>query len=156
MQMTTADIKQENKELSSLININEDACEFYEYAQEKAEDPEIKKTFRDLEGIHKNVVITLQQRVRTNGGTSDAGETIMGQAQKLWGELMASISNDVDETLVVQLEEAEDRCLHSMEDAIASDHVTSATRAALQEELNSLRKSHDYMKTLKENMKNAA
>lgn len=153
---TDAHKKEENKELSTLININEDACEFYEYAQKKAENAHIRKVFSNLETLHKDIVIKLQQQMRAQGGTADAEETLVGQTQKFWGKLMASISNDVDETLVTHLEEAEDRCLHSMEDAIKSENVSPSTRTVLQGELASLRKSHDYMKILKESMQDAA
>lgn len=150
-------LSQENKELSTLININEDACEFYDYAQQKAEDVQIKKAFQDLETLHKNVVVQLQTRVRANGGDAEAEETMVGQAQRFWGALVASVSNDVDETLVSHLEEAEDRCLHSIQDALKSDKLTAATRSVLRSDLMAtLRKSHDYMKVLKERMQSAA
>ena len=106
---------QENKEIAKLININEDAAEFYESAQEQAKSADIKSTFANLETLHKSVIISLQNIVRMNGGKPEAEETFVGQAQQFWGELMASISNDVDETLVTHLEEAEDRCLHSIQ-----------------------------------------
>lgn len=145
----------ENKELSKLININEDACEFYESAQKQAEDSQLKATFGNLENMHKSVIISLKNCVRANGGDPEAEETLAGQAQQFWGELMAKISNDVDETLVTHLEEAEDRCLHSIQDAIQSDDVGTSTKAALQNELSALQKSHDYMKALKDRMKAA-
>jgi uncharacterized protein (TIGR02284 family) len=148
--------KQENKELGKLININEDACEFYESASEKAENPQMKKTFANLEELHKGVVIDLKNRVRANGGDPEAEETFTGKAQKFWGELMANISNDVDETLVKHLEEAEDRCLHSMQDAIQDNEIGTTTKAVLQSQFQTLQQSHDHMKALKENMKEAA
>lgn len=145
----------ENKELCKLININEDACDFYGSAQEKAENPRLKETLGNLKTLHKGVIINLQNYVRANGGDPEASETLAGQTQKLWGELMAKISNDVDETLVKHLEEAEDRCLHSIKDAIKSDDIAPSTKVALQKELNALQKSHDYMKSLKDSLKAA-
>lgn len=145
----------ENQELEKLININEDACEFYESAQEQVEDPQLKVTFSNLENLHKDVIHNLQSRVRANGGDPEAEETFSGQVHQFWGEMMAKISNDVDETFVKHLEEAEDRCLHSIQDAIRSDHISVATKTALQSEASALRKSHDYMKALKETMRAA-
>ena len=34
-----------NKEIQKLANINEDACEFYEEAREKTENPSFQQTF---------------------------------------------------------------------------------------------------------------
>lgn len=146
----------ENKELGKLININKDAVEFYKSAQEKSENTSFRRTFQDLESLHSSVIMNLQSRIRSNGGNPEADETLKGQAAKFWGEMMANMSNDVDETLVKHLEEAEDRCLHSIEDAIQHDEVSPATKAALQKEKVALQKSHDYMKALKDSLKHAA
>lgn len=156
MHMSHPNMTKENDELSTLVNINEDACEFYEYAQKKAEDAQVKSAFRNLENLHKNVVNNLQKQIRANGGDSEAKETMTGQVRRWWGELMASVSNDVDETLVNHLEEAEDRCLHSMEDAIQGENLSASTREILQSELTTLRKTHDYMKVLKDTMQQNA
>lgn len=153
--MTTDIQEKENKELCKLIDINTDACDFYESAQEKAENPKMRTVFGNLENLHKNVIISLQQKVRSNGGDPEADETFTGKAALFFGNLATKISNDVDETLVKHLEEAEDRCLHSIEDAMKNKDITASTKALLQDELVSLRRSHDYMKSLKDQMKAA-
>jgi uncharacterized protein (TIGR02284 family) len=148
----SSDVK---KEIGKLININKDACEFYESAQEKADNVELKAAFRDLEGLHQDVMVHLQQHVRKNGETVDPSETFVGQTQQFWGELMAKISNDVDESLVSHLEEAEDRCLHSMQETMNADDLPVETKMLLQTEMKTLQRTHDYMKSLKEMMKAA-
>lgn len=154
--MSKADLKKECDELVKLININEDACEFYAYALDKAESENIKNTFRNLQGLHNGVVLSLQQELRNLGEAQAPKETMVGKAHKFWGELMVNVSNDVDETLVAHLEEAEDRCLHSMKDALKNEAMAPSTKMALTKELSALQKSHDYMKSLKEYMKQAA
>lgn len=144
-----------NKELQALANINEDACEFYEEAGKKTENPQFKTTFMNLENLHKDVVISLQDHIRANGGTPDTDETFVGEVREFWGKLMTSISNDVNETLVTHLEEAEDRCLHKIEDIMKDDDISPSTKAVLQKEYDSLQKSHDYMKALKDTLKAA-
>ena len=143
------------KELQKLANINEDACEFYEEAQKKSEDAQMKSTFKNLEILHKNVVINLQDHIRAQGKTPDTDETMIGEMRGFWGKLMASISNDIDETLVTHLEEAEDRCLHKVQDIMQNDDIPMSTKALLEKEHIALRKSHDYMKALKDCMKAA-
>lgn len=148
-------IKDENNELHKLVNINKDACSFYESASKEAQNAEIKQNFRKLEELHQDVMVNIQSRIRSNGGQAQADETIIGKTYQFWAELMAKVSNDVDETLVKHLEEAEDRCLHSMQDAINDDDIRPETKLALQNELQTLRKTHDYMKALKDAMKAA-
>lgn len=146
---------EENKELCKLISINKDACSFYEVAIEETKSPTFKQTFENLCVLHSSIIANLQNQVRINGGDPEAEQTLLGQTQKFWGELMAAVSNDVDETLVAHLEEAEDRCLHSMQEAIENGDITPKTRSVLNQELFALKKSHDYMKELKEMMRAA-
>lgn len=148
-------IKDENHELQKLANLNKDACEFYKNAANEVKSAEIKNTFSRLEDLHQQVMTNLQNQIRVNGGDANVSETMTGKAAQFWTELMTKVSNDVDETLVSHLEEAEDRCLHSMEDAMKDDDIRPATKAALQSEMQTLRKTHDYMKALKEAMKAA-
>ncbi len=148
--------EQENKELLKLASINKDAREFYETAQEETKSSSMKSTFGDLEMLHADIAARLQSCVMANGGDPDADETVVGQMREMFAVLMTKISNDVDETLVTHLEEAEDRCLHSMQDAIQSPNVSPDTKIILQGELTALSKSHDYMKALKDDLKSAA
>jgi len=145
----------ENKILSHLIDINKDACSFYESALEKIENPHLQRSFSDLERLHEGIVIDLSRRLRDNGVHIGADGTMVGKAAQFFGEIAAKVSNDVDETLISRLEEAEDRCLHSMRDALDEGSIRPDTKAFLIEELSSLQKSHDYMKALKESVKAA-
>jgi len=145
----------ENKILNHLIDINKDACAFYLSATEKVQNPRFQRSFSDLERLHEGVVIDLSRRLRENGAEVDADGTMVGKAAQFFGEIAAKISNDVDETLVSRLEEAEDRCLHSMRDALDEASIRPDTKAFLIEELSSLQKSHDYMKALKESVEAA-
>jgi uncharacterized protein (TIGR02284 family) len=142
----------EYKELSMLININKDACTFYEAATEHAKDAHFKRTFNDLRSLHMHVIETLQGHMRANGDTPEIKETISGKAQKFWSHVMLSVSNDVDETLVHHLEEAEDRCLNSMQETLERPDISPSTQRVLKREYSALEKSHDYMKALKDTM----
>lgn len=146
----------DNKEICKVININEDAREFYHEAHQKAEDPKVQEIFRKYEDLHSGVVINLQNHVRQNGGNPEAEGTVMGEMQEIWGKARAALSPNVDESLITSLEEAEDRCIHSIKDAIANDSLSSGARVALKKEQDTLQKSHDYMKLMKDNVNAAA
>lgn len=145
-----SDVKKENKQLNTLININKDAYTFYNTAQKKVENPELRNTFSQLETLHRNVASHVQERIIGNGGKVEASETVMGQINQFWGELVANISNDVDETFISSLEEAEDRCLEAIEETLKSEDVSAQTKTVLRKELKTLEASHNYMKSLKE------
>ncbi len=144
-----------NQELQKLANINEDACEFYEEAQKKTKSSGLEITFNNLENLHKSVVLNIHSYLRTNNQEPDTTETFEGEIREFWGKLMASISNDVDETLITHLEEAEDRCLHQIEDIMNNKDTPPVIKVLLEEEYEILQKSHDYMKDLKETVKAA-
>lgn len=144
----------ETKILNHLIDINRDACDFYKSAAEKADDTNLAQTFTNLERLHSTVESDLRRVIRENGGKSDADGSVVGASARFFGELAAKISNDTDATLVSHLEEAEDRCLHSIEDAMKKD-IRPDVKTVLLNELSTLRKTHDYMKALKDSMKAA-
>ena len=148
--------KTDIREIGKLININKDAAEFYDSAKEKAQSPQMRTTFANLKALHNGVIINLETLLRARGEKPDADETMAGQVQQFWGELMTKVSNDVDETFVKHLEEAEDRCIHTIKDIMENDDVSPATKQALRSELETLQQSHDYMKALKEQMKQSA
>jgi uncharacterized protein (TIGR02284 family) len=142
----------ENRVLTHLVDINQDASEFYKSAMGRVRNPRLERSFADLQRLHSAVVMDLMQKIRENGMTPDIDGTIAGKTAKLFTEMMTKVSNDVDETLVDHLEEAEDRCLHSMREALDEREMQTHTRALLVSELGSLQRSHDYMKALKDSM----
>lgn len=147
--------KDANKEICKIININEDARNFYKAAQLEVKDLTVMDIFKEYEGIHGRVVTDLQGYVAQNGGEPEADETMMGTMQQVWGELKAKVSNDVDESFISSLEEAEDRCIHSLKDAIADDNIPAEARVVLKKQEETLQKAHDHMKIMKDNAKAA-
>lgn len=154
---TTGFNKTESKELSKLIDVNEDACEFYDTACGKVSDRHLKSTFLNLKAVHKGIVVNLQTYLnsRPNTGDTAANQTMIGQAKQLWGEIAARIGSHTDEIFVTHLEEAEDRCLHTMEDALESEDMNPDVKRFLGQELATLKEAHDYVKLLKQHIQAA-
>lgn len=142
----------ENKILETLADINQDACEFYKHAQDKVQSVKLERSFADLERLHSGVVNDLEEKIRANGGEPDRDGTLAGKTARVFSDILVAVSNDIDETLVDHLEEAEDRCLHSMREALDEKDMQGNTRALLVNELGALQRSHDYMKSLKDSM----
>lgn len=139
------------KKLQNLINICEDAREFYTDATDQTNDPEMKRLFRTMADIRKSVIIDLRAHMRKKGmDVEQPSETLMGQANKFLGENIARWSDNTDTALIAYLEEAEDRCIHSFEDVSNDNDIDESTRLIVADELKTLQKTHDYMKELKE------
>jgi uncharacterized protein (TIGR02284 family) len=140
----------ELKEFKHIININKDAVEFYTSAQEKVNDQSLRKTFGELKDLHIKTIHKLQGALRAQDATAatKSEETLIGTGQRLFGELASKLSSTPNKTLINRLEEAEDRCLHSMEEASTKDFPQDIQRVLI-DELANMRKSHDHMKQLK-------
>ncbi|MBK84424.1 MAG: hypothetical protein CMD81_11395 [Gammaproteobacteria bacterium] len=145
-------IETEIKEVSNLIDINNDACEFYKKAEEKVEDQHLRSEFVGLRQLHSNVVTKLQSEIASRNVKPEdiqPSETVAGKANRYFGELMAAITPDTDARFISRLEEAEDRCLHSMEDVVKNQDISSELKTVLMNQYDELKKSHDHMRTLK-------
>lgn len=149
-------LKTEHK-IQNLINICEDAREFYTDAIDQTNDSEMKQLFRNMADIRKSVIVDLRAHMRQhNMKIEEPSETVMGQVNKFLGENIAKWSDNADNALVTYLEEAEDRCLHSFQDVSNDNDIPNETRILIKKELETLQKTHDYMKELKDTMKMAA
>lgn len=147
--------KDANKEISNIININEDARNFYKAAQLETKSLVAMDIFKKYEATHGQVVDDLQNFVASNGGKAEADSTAIGAMQKVWGTVKAKVASDTDESLISSLEEAEDRCIHSIKDAIGNDDIPTEARMALKRQEGTLQQAHDYMKIMKDNAKAA-
>lgn len=151
--MSNDQLKAEIKEVAKLVDTNKDACEFYNKAKGKVDEQQLRNKFDELCSLHNRVVDKLQSEMISRGASHDdvqASETITGKANRYFGELMAAVTNSPDEKFIARLEEAEDRCLHAMEDACKNQDISNELKTVLKQQLTELRKSHDYMKSLKD------
>lgn len=143
--------------LQNLIDICQDARTFYSDASEKTSDPSMKRLFGQMIDVRNGVIIDLRAHMREKGmEIEQPSETFGGKVNKFVGETVADWSDNTDEALITYLEEAEDRCLHSFQDARKDDDLSADTQTLVARELDSLKRTHDYMKELKDAMARAA
>lgn len=143
--------------INKLIDISEDARRFYMDAVDRTDNPEMKQLFRDMADIRKGIIIDLRQHMRSLGEVADEADgTFIGKANQFIGEKVADMTDNVDEALITYLEEAEDRCLHSFEDSAQDNDLPAETRNVISMELQTLQKTHDHMKSLKDAAARAA
>jgi uncharacterized protein (TIGR02284 family) len=117
------------------------------------EDQILKEQFIRLADSHyttMNRVDALVQE-KDSSRTHDApSETFVGTSSRIFGELLAKVSSNPDATLVKRLQEAEVRCLESIQLAIKNNDITESSRTVLKEELKNIQKTHEHMKQLKD------
>jgi uncharacterized protein (TIGR02284 family) len=147
----------EYSELQNLVNINKDASTFYNQAFNITKTPSMRSLFSNLESMHRASMMSCIEHMKTLVDDDiESDETVVGKTQQMFGKLVAKTSNDTDEALIVYLEEAEDRCLKAAKNLAQKDDLSASTELLAKSELSRLRKTHDYMKSLKEEVKKAA
>lgn len=143
-----------DRTMQNLIDICEDAREFYTDAETKTSDPEMKKLCRQMADIRKGVIVDLRAYARQNDiDIDEPSETLSGRINKFVGEQVAEWSDKTDEALIVYLEEAEDRSLETFEKAANDNDLPATARQLVTSELATLRQTHDFMKELKDAVK---
>lgn len=135
--------------LNDLIEISRDGEAFYREALTKVSDPEVRTTFNDMLAIRQKLIRDLSIHVAERGETPEQSGTLVGSMHKLYTDLRAHLSSNTDAVYVSQLEAAEDRLLHSFEDALGADHSPQVI-AILREYYPLARTAHGRMKLLKD------
>ena len=146
-------LNDEIKALKELMDLNNDATSFYAKAQEKVKDKSLQETLREFELLHKQAMLNFKEQLEATSSdqeTHKPEETVLGQANKMFTQVLTEFQDKPDDRFVQQLEEAEDRCLNRLEEAMKTPEITESTKKVMEDEMARMRKSHDTMKSLKD------
>ena len=146
-------LNDEIKALKELMDLNNDATSFYAKAQEKVKDKSLQETLREFELLHKQAMLNFKEQLEATSSdqeTHKPEETVNGQANKMFTQVLTEFQDKPDDRFVQQLEEAEDRCLNRLEEAMKTPEITESTKKVMEDEMARMRKSHDTMKSLKD------
>ncbi|MEO8461516.1 MAG: PA2169 family four-helix-bundle protein [Dokdonella sp.] len=134
--------------LSDLVQISRDGHAFYSEAAGKVIDAEARQTIDDMAAVRANLIRDLSRQLKEHGEEPPRRGTLYGAMAKLYADTLATFSGDRDGVYVSQLEEAEDRLLHTFEEALLSVDEPE-TRAILKRYLPLARNAHARMSDLK-------
>jgi len=138
--------------LQIIIDINTDASEFYTIAAATVESSKLRRSFSALFTLHQKTKITLQrllQKKRVSINRTSALITGPGTTVDIFGAALTTLSSKVDTKLITSLENAENRCLHSLHVAADQESLSFATRKIIKQEIRSLKTTHYFMQELK-------
>jgi len=145
--------EREISEMSDILDTNQDASDFYASAQNQVQNTQMQSTFKELESLHRSTVTNIKEAMRSRGAKPEQLETkesVGGKMSRMFGEIKAKMADQTDDSLIKSLEEAEDKCLHAIQDLMKNEKVSQELKNTLQAEYDRLRKSHDHMKALKQ------
>ncbi|WP_235512736.1 PA2169 family four-helix-bundle protein [Sphingomonas sp. Leaf17] len=138
--------------LNGLIETTLDSVDGYTEAAKDAENARFVGLFNDRAAERRQVATTLQQEVRSLGGTPDDDGTVLAGAHRIFLNLKAAVTGRDDKAIVNEVERGEDHIKAKFEKALADTDLTPATRQAIQDAYTSVKQGHDQMRDIKHSM----
>jgi uncharacterized protein (TIGR02284 family) len=137
--------------LKDIVETARDGADFYEGAQRKVNNPRLKAIFGRMSAAKRELITGLSDHLAHEGEAAPTGGTLFGSFRRLYAEVLATLASDDDHVYVAQLEEAENRLLDQIQQAIGEASATDV-RVQLQAYLPKVRACHDEMRDLKEHL----
>lgn len=134
--------------LNDLIEVLNDGKAFYEEAASKAR-ADLATTFQGMARTKAAIAADLAAHVATLGEKPATGGTFFGSIRKAYAEMRTAIASDQNAEYVSQLEEFEDRILHTFRGAVENSD-DPAVRSIAQRYLPDVKRDHDAMRALKQ------
>jgi uncharacterized protein (TIGR02284 family) len=144
-----------SRALNGLIEICRDGVTFYRDAAAQVDDTELRALFERMASAKAALVHDLATEVRLEGDKPADGGTLVGEFQRLYGELRAKLG-DKRYGFVAELEQVEDRLLAAFQRTAFEDDSPLAVRTAAALHLPEVRACHEQMSDLKRSLKKAA
>ena len=133
--------------LNEMIEVLNDGKIFYEEALNDV-TPALRALFGRMAERKSDIARELALAVKALGDTPATEGTFAGSMRKLYAELRTKMSSDKNHEYVAQLEEFEDRILHTFEAAVAKTDDSTVRRIA-DRYFSSVKNDHDFMRDLK-------
>jgi len=134
--------------INEMIEVLNDGKGFYSDAAQEVSRPDLKALFGRMAEHKKQIVDELVVAVSALRETPSTSGTFAGTMRKLYAELRTRMTSDKDHEYVAQLEEFEDRILHTFEAAV-TDADDDTVRSIASKYINAVRQDHDLMRDLK-------
>jgi uncharacterized protein (TIGR02284 family) len=139
--------------LNDLIKINYDRIEGYRKAAEESKDMDITlhPIFQKMADESRLNVSSLVEHVRSLGGEAERGSTVMGKIYRAWMDIKATFTGNDRTAILTSCEYGEDQAQKAYEEALASDaDIDTATRQLIMSQKETLKKSHDEIKAMRD------
>jgi uncharacterized protein (TIGR02284 family) len=135
--------------LSDIVQAARDGADCYDAAARDVTDAQLRESFERSAEAKRALIAALCGRLEMMGAEAPQTGTVRGALRKAYTDLRASLSRHDARVYVAQLEEAEDRLLARVEQAVASTD-NAEIRSQLQAHLPGVRACHDEMRRLKQ------
>ena len=139
--------------LNDLIRINNDRIEGYERAMSETEDTQLKSVFNTMAQESRRFKNELIGEVLKLEGTPEEGTTISGKIFRAWMDFKAAVAMKKRHAIIGSCETGEDVAVETYREILNSGKLPSKYFSLVKEQENSLRKSHDRIKLMRDTVK---
>lgn len=139
--------------LNDLIRINYDRIEGYRKAAEESKEFDITfhPFFTKKADESRKHVSALVEKVRAMGGDPEKDSSTMGKIYRAWMDVKVTFSGNDRQAMISSCEYGEDKAQKAYDDALDSDvGMDGDTRQMLLEQKETLKKSHDEIKSMRD------
>jgi uncharacterized protein (TIGR02284 family) len=141
------------KLLNSLIETTLDSANGYREAAENAPDGNLKTMFSERAGRREQIVMRLQDEVRTFGGEPETDQSMLGKAHNKFVDLKNALMGGGNEKAVIdEVERGEDFIKGKFEQALRDDALPASTRETVSRAFETIRADHDEISAMKRSM----
>ena len=137
--------------LNTLIRTTLDSYKGFDDACEDSEGPQ-SQFFRQMAQERSQVASQLQAQVRALGGDPEDDSSFTAAAHRGFMDLKQAVMGDSDEAVVEEVERGEDYLKTKYEAALQDGELSAATRQAIEQAYESVRKGHDTASAMKHQM----
>lgn len=141
--------------LNSLITTTIDSANGFERSAEDADVATFQQMFREFAQQRRQVVGSLQEKVRQLGGTPNDDGSLKGDLHRRWVDLRDAISKGGDQEIIEEVERGEDYLKSKYDSALEDRELSPGTLAIIREAYQSVRAGHDRASQLKHSMQGA-
>lgn len=134
--------------LNDLIEVLNDGREFYVDAAARVVHADTRRLFERMARTKAAIVEDMRARVAASGERPADGGTMGGRLRQVYAEVRAQLSRDSEAQYIAQLEEFEDRIVHSFQDVIIDSDDPEVRGVALKY-MPDVARDHADMRSLK-------
>lgn len=146
------DARHDIKILNSLIETTLDSADGYSEAAKKTANSSYKNLFEQWAAERRQIVSSLQNQVRSLGGTPDDDGSVLAAGHRMFLKLRDTVSSKGDESVIDEVERGEDFIKAKYETALEDDELSTSVRDLVAQAYSSVKAGHDQASRLKHSL----
>ena len=142
-------------ELNTLIETCKDGEYGFRTCAEHVKSTQLRQVFTSRADECRQAATELQSLVLRLGGKADTGSSVTGTMHRGWVNLKGMLTGDSDQAALNECERGEDAALARYRDAIRKA-LPDDVAAVVQRQYEGVKRNHDQIRTLRDQMRSTA